>query len=247
MTRRPVTDAQLTAGLLQHLPRADAGLRERILGDIATTPQERRLPVVLGRLTDADRGARRRMLLLVAGLALVLALSASAIVGALLRDQLAPELSREIPEIPEVLEVDEVVRGWPATDFNPPGAYAWGGRCAGQFCSSSFMHNGNGSGDVEIQVGVGPRLPVSLIDSTAVTFGGLDGTYRRVDADTEEWVADIHDDMAVSVRMTARPGTSQAELDEAHAIIDSMRVVRSDNAYGFSLIFRLTTDDWDSG
>ena len=38
-----------------------------------------------------------------------------------------------------------------------------------------------------------------------------------------------------------------AYLSEGHAIVDSMRAVPDDNGRGLSLIFRLKTNDWDSG
>ena len=97
MTPRPLTDAQLAAGLRVYLPEARGGLHERILGEISTTPQERRLPSIFGRLTDADPLARRRMTLLVALVALALSLSAAAIAGALLREKQAPDLSLDRP------------------------------------------------------------------------------------------------------------------------------------------------------
>jgi hypothetical protein len=52
---------------------------------------------------------------------------------------------------------------------------------------------------------------------------------------------------SVAIRLEARGLTSQADLDEAHAIIDSMRAQKRDNGLGFRLLFTLTTDDWDSG
>ena len=45
----------------------------------------------------------------------------------------------------------------------------------------------------------------------------------------------------------AEPGTSEADLAEAHAIIDSMRTEANDSRYGFRLVFTITTNDWDSG
>ena len=61
MTPRPLTDAQLAAALRAYLPVAHAGLHERIRAEITTTPQQRRLFSILGRLTDADPIARRRV------------------------------------------------------------------------------------------------------------------------------------------------------------------------------------------
>jgi hypothetical protein len=97
MMPRPLTDDQLAAGLRAHLPVAHAGLHERILAEITMTPQERRRPSILGRLTDADPMARRRMILLVALVALALSLSVAAVVGALLREQRTPDLSLDPP------------------------------------------------------------------------------------------------------------------------------------------------------
>ena len=137
----------------------------------------------------------------------------------------------------------EVALGWPDTNENRAGVYSWdGSRCAGTYCSIGFMHNGYGSGDLEIRLEV-----VSEGDTpsgaTAVTVAGHNGMYRRIDAQQEEWIVDIGG-KTITIRFTARPGTSQAELAEAYAIIGSMR---TEVPGGFRLVFRLTTDDWDSG
>jgi hypothetical protein len=49
------------------------------------------------------------------------------------------------------------------------------------------------------------------------------------------------------VHCGCRADTSEADLTEAHAIIASMYTEAQDNLYGFRLVFRLTTNDWDSG
>lgn len=97
MTPRRLTDAQVAAGLRAHLPVAHAGLSERILAEITTTPQERRHLLMLGILTDADPMARRRVTLLVALIALALTVAFTAIAGSLLREMQAPELSLDPP------------------------------------------------------------------------------------------------------------------------------------------------------
>ena len=82
---------------------------------------------------------------------------------------------------------------------------------------------------------------------TPVVVAGHDGYYRRVDDRRERWMVDI-DGAPVAIQLTAKPGTSRADMAEAHAIIDSMRTVPSDHQYiGFSLVFTLTSNDWDSG
>lgn len=141
----------------------------------------------------------------------------------------------------------EVVYGWPDTDRNGPGVYSWDrarcGRTSAASCSMGFMHNGYGSGDVEIVVREGAT---SLDGGMAVTIAGYDGVYRRLDALREDWIVEI-EGTTITIQLSAQPGTSEAELAEAHAIIDSMRTEPRDNDLGFRLLFTLTTGDWDSG
>jgi Tol biopolymer transport system component len=145
----------------------------------------------------------------------------------------------------------EAVLGWPDTSKNPPGVYSWdGSSCASTYCSVSsaggFMHNGYGSGDVEIRLDVLPEETISDDGATAVTIAGHDGIYRRIDAGREEWIVDI-EGTTIAIRLTARPGTSQTDLADAYAIIESMRTEAQDNDLGFRLVFTLMTNDWDSG
>ena len=81
---------------------------------------------------------------------------------------------------------------------------------------------------------------------TTTVVAGHEGQYRRTDARTEERIVEI-EGTTIAVRLTTKPGTSQAELDEAHAIIDSMRTQSRRTQLGFRLVFTLTTNDWDSG
>lgn len=160
----------------------------------------------------------------------------------------APDVSAVAP-IPSASE-GEVVRGWPDTNENAAGVYSWdGSSCAGAYCtigpSGGFMHNGYGSGDVDITI---DSTPGGASDGgwTAATVAGHDGYYRRTDALQEEWMVEI-EGTAIVITLAAEPGTSQIELDEAHAIIDSMRTETRNTNLGFRLVFTLTTDDWDSG
>jgi hypothetical protein len=151
----------------------------------------------------------------------------------------------------EVTPDGEVVHGWPNTSRNLPGVYSWNGsRCAGPYCTISpaggFMHNGYGSGDVEIRLEVVPEGTISADGATAVTVAGHDGIYRRIDARREEWIVDI-DGTTIAIRLTARPGTSQTDLSDAYAIIESMRTEAQDSVLGFRLLFTLATNEWDSG
>lgn len=143
----------------------------------------------------------------------------------------------------------EVVNGWPDTTENPAGTYSWDRRtCAGRrSCVLGFMHNGYGSGDVEIIVeAVSEKPPIRKAGETAVTFAGHDGFYRRLDARTEKWTVGIQG-MTIAIRFEAKPGASDADLAEARAVIDSMRTEPQDTKLGFRLVFTLPTDDWDSG
>jgi hypothetical protein len=97
MTPRALTDDQIAVGLRTYVPVPHAALRGQILTEVASTPQERRLPWIVGGLTDADPTVRRRMTLLVMLFALAASVAFVAIAGALLRQQRPPELSIEVP------------------------------------------------------------------------------------------------------------------------------------------------------
>lgn len=141
-------------------------------------------------------------------------------------------------------DTGDFVDGWPSTRKNAAGTYSWNGnRCAGDYCIVGFMHNGYGSGDVEIRIDYRTGSPTPD-DGVRVTVAGHDGIYRRIDARREEWIVDI-EGATVGISLTAEPGTNEADLDEAHAIIDSMRTEATD--VGFRIVFTLTTGDWDSG
>jgi len=138
------------------------------------------------------------------------------------------------------------VLGWPDTSENRAGLYSWdGSRCASTYCTMGFMHNGYGSGNVEIRV---EDLLYSAIPSgaTAVTVAGHDGVYRRIDALHEEWIVDIGA-RTIAIRLAAKPGTSQADVDDAYSIIGPVRTEAQPGSPPFRLVFTLTTDDWDSG
>jgi hypothetical protein len=159
----------------------------------------------------------------------------------------SPAPDREIvSRAPSPAPDGEVVHGWPDTNENAAGLYSWDGSPCGMSCNIGFMHNGYGSGDVEIRIDVRPQGVIPH-DGDAVTVAGHDGIYRRNDLRNEEWWIVGIEGTTIVIHLTARPGTSQADLEEAHAIIDSMRTEARDNDLGFRLIFTLTTDDWDSG
>jgi hypothetical protein len=69
--------------------------------------------------------------------------------------------------------------------------YSWdGSSCAGPFCNVGFMHNGYGSGDVEITIGRVAGGSISGPGWIPVTVAGHDGHYRRIDELREEWMVD---------------------------------------------------------
>ena len=167
------------------------------------------------------------------------------------------------------LSPESNVRGWPTTGRNASGVYSLDGfRSCGRggnrwsSCNIGWLHNGHGSSDFDIWIlGVDPlatwmpewaRSEIgsggdNLADGTPVVVAGYDGYYRKVDDRRERWRVDI-EGTPVAIQLTAKPGTSRADFAEAHAIIDSLRTAPSDHqSIGFSLVFTLTSNDWDSG
>jgi hypothetical protein len=91
MSDMRLTDTQFSAGLKGIVPsQAQAGLRAQILAEVGTTAQERPLPGLLGRLTDADPNARRRAVLLAAAALLALGFATAGVAGALLQEREDP-------------------------------------------------------------------------------------------------------------------------------------------------------------
>jgi len=138
--------------------------------------------------------------------------------------------------------------GWPDTTRNAPGVYALDGdRCEHAACNVGFIHNGYGSGDVDIRIDVDPKMAAAdPEDGASVVVAGHDGIYQRTDAQHEQWIVDIEGTTTI-IELKAKPDTSRADLSEAHAIIDSMRIEPDNNSLGFSLVFTIKTNDWDSG
>ena len=205
---------------------------------------------IASRLRPSPSG-RAWMLLAAAAILATLLIGGALAVGGVFRlpslPVPAPPTPDDAPSLPEAPSTPpgEVVRGWPDTNENAAGVYSWGSGCAGAFCSMGFMHNGYGSGDLEIRIEVVGE-DTNLSGATVATVAGHDGIYRQIDAQQEEWIVEI-EGTTIAIRFTALPGTSQAELAEAYAIIGSMRAEPHDNRRGFRLIFTIATDDWDSG
>jgi hypothetical protein len=138
-----------------------------------------------------------------------------------------------------------VVHGWPGARHNPRGVYSWDAQ------SNNWMHNPTGASAVEISFnlkGPGPTVPLS---EAVVTVAGSAAMYRELPAVgsagdiREEWIVDING-TTVSIRLRAHAGTTETELAEAHAVVDSIRSEPQKDDPGFVLIFTLP-NGWDSG
>jgi hypothetical protein len=108
------------------------------------------------------------------------------------------------------------------------------------------MHNGYGSGDVEIRINTFADAPGTRVGATPVTVAGRNGWYRRLDSGTEEWFVDF-DGHFVLISLDARSDASAADLAEAQAIVESLRTGPRDASHPLRIDFTLTSDDWDSG
>jgi Tol biopolymer transport system component len=164
-------------------------------------------------------------------------------------DQDVPDLTSDGKDVLDRMSEGEVVNLWPGTTRNRPGLYSWDGPDPAAGVRGrivGFMHNGYGSGDVEIFLEVVPKGAIPDDGATATTVAGHDGIYKQIDAEREQWIVDI-EGTTIAIRLEARPGTSQADLADAYAILGSMRTQPRDNDLGFRLVFALTTNDWDSG
>jgi len=150
---------------------------------------------------------------------------------------------------------------WPDTNRNPPGLYSWDGH-GDMYHLEGFMHNGysHRPGEVSIFIGGDPEQLIPHRGQCAIV-AGYEGTYRRFigkrspslhqssldwDDSSEEWMVDIQG-TTVTITLAADPRTPEAQVADAHEIIDSIYVDPQDNDLGFRLIFTVPTNDWDSG
>jgi hypothetical protein len=169
---------------------------------------------------------------------------------------------------------DERAHGWPGTSRNPAGVYSWGEVYSSVTrvelqdgsrpkrtieSTSRFMHNGYSPqtpGEVSITMDGVPGQLIPHSGQCAVV-GGYEGTYRRFigkespsdsrwDDPGEEWMVDI-EGTTVTITLYVDPKTPEAEVAEAHQIIESIHMVPKDNTLGFRLFFIIPTRTWDSG
>lgn len=106
------------------------------------------------------------------------------------------------------------------------------------------LHN-HGSNDVRISIGRIPERTISDVSATPVTVAGHQGLYLRIDPQLEEWNVGF-DGTLLSVSLSAESSASQADVDEAHSIIESLVYEQQDTPLGFRLVFRLPSPGWDS-
>lgn len=134
--------------------------------------------------------------------------------------------------------------GWPGAAENPPGRYSFG---AGRW--GSWMHNGYQSLDegqsVEMTFGF---TSAADPDATAVSVAGYQGTYEELihqgGSRTEYWTMEIGG-RTLLITIRAEPNTTAAQLEEVHAIIESIRYEPTETG-GFRVTFTLPFG-WDSG
>ncbi len=210
---------------------------------------------------DAAGGARRRQIVNVAGAGigtLVVVVGLVAGLNGLVRADRPPTVldtpspSQTSVPTPTPDEAEEV-HGWPGARRNAAGVYSW---AVGS--TQRWIHNGNppGSGAVNIFVEGDPGRLLTHRGETSVTVAGHEGSYRQfIVADgwrglssgpSEEWMVDIQG-TTVTITLAAEPGALEAEVAEAHEIIESIYVDPQDNDLGFQLILTLPTNTWDSG
>lgn len=143
------------------------------------------------------------------------------------------------------------VRGWPGNrGSSEPGLYSWDGAwCATSPCLMGVLHNhgASGGGEVRISIERVTEWSISASDAraTPVTVAGHEGLYLRLDPQLEEWNVDF-DGTLLRIAISTESGASQANIDEAHSIIESLAYEQRDTALGFRLVFTLPSSQWDS-
>ena len=149
---------------------------------------------------------------------------------------------------------DAEVNGWPGTGRNQPGVYSldWVKDRDGDPRNEGWMRNtfSPSPGHIEIVFQNAPERLNAPLRHTVVLGAECEATYRLVAGPlvtVEKWKLYV-EGWTVIITLTAEPGASEAEVTEAHEIIESIRAERRDNELlGFRLLFTLTTDTWTSG
>ena len=137
-----------------------------------------------------------------------------------------------------------IVHGWPGTREVPPGLYSWMPGVRG------WIHNPDAE-SIGVSITFAPAGAAGGYKSgTPLTVAGHEGTYEQLPVRTdgvriEVWRVDIEDTRVV-IGVQAQPSSTEEELAEAHAIIESIRSELIDTPAGFRLIFTLPAG-WDSG
>jgi hypothetical protein len=180
-------------------------------------------------------GRAARGVLLVAILAATVAPATSVALAA----DASPEPGASTADAPS----GEVVHGWPGARRNPDGLYSWTG-------GPRWMHNVTHAGaPVEIIFGEADEawaIPVEDIASASVDLDGpfVGRPVHVADTRLQAWLLDLDGDR-VAILVKSFTDSDPALVVEAEAIIESIRVDRSDAGVP-RLVFRLL-EGWDSG
>lgn len=180
------------------------------------------------------------------------AVTAAAIIGVNLLSEGptvgGPSAGSTLPPIPSLspvpLPVDAaIVYGWPGVRSNPAGRYSWNVR------HESWMHNPNNEG-VGVSITFSASSNAYESGPTTVTVAGYNGTYQELPTGAdgprkELWIVDIGT-TRVAITVAAEPSTTEADLAEAYAIIESIRNEPKTHGAGVRLTFTLP-NGWDSG
>lgn len=216
---------------------------------------EHRLFALLQSELDRPRRSTRPMLLLVAALVALLAISAAVVVGTHLVELPPPDRAPTLQPSPTAPAssseprpiVDE--RTGPTRRSFLPGVYWW------RPVSTYWMHNptSDASG-VDDSVGVELILTAFETDvpepgGLAALVAGYAGTYRApirgdVGTRTEVWIVQIRG-IWITVTLREDPAATNAEVAEGRRIVQSLRMEPWSEAPGWRLFLTLP-DGWDN-
>jgi hypothetical protein len=134
------------------------------------------------------------------------------------------------------------IHGWPGTREEPAGRYSW------DMARQAWMHHAHGGT-------VGVSLTFSFAhtmpdEGTPVTIAGFPGRHEEAPhtpggSRFERWVVHM-DDTVVEILLEGVHGTTEAQLAEAYAVIDSLERVPRNGSDEYRLVFTLP-EGWDSG
>lgn len=124
----------------------------------------------------------------------------------------------------------------------PPGDYWW------DPAMGVWVHNPTVTG-VGVELSISSAAGATEPKSVPAVIAGFEGTHRQLPGDangvrTEVWVVDI-EGTKITISVSAQPDVTEAELAEAHTIVESIRTEPWETQAGFRMIFTLPAG-WDS-